>query len=148
MSVIPASAHTIRHAEPRDIPRLSQLMSELCGHPISATEAAERLAMVQHSPIDQLFVFEQDDEVKGLLGFRLRENIEECSRYGEISVIVIDPLARRQGVGQALIAHAETLAEHYGCKGTWLVSGLAREEAHAFYQQLGYQINGYRFIKT
>lgn len=147
MPATPSPTSIIRHAEPGDIPRLSQLMSHLCGHPISEHEAAERLAWVQHSPIDQLLVLEQENEIKGLLGFRLRENIEEPSRYGEISVIVTDPQARRQGVGQALIAHAEALAEHYGCKGTWLVSGLAREEAHAFYQQLGYQITGYRFVK-
>ena len=42
----------------------------------------------------------------------------------------------------------EKLAEELGCIGTWLTSGFGREEAaHNFYKRLGYQINGYRFIK-
>ena len=32
-----------------------------------------------------------------------------------------------------------------GC--TWLVSGLKRGDAHCFYEELGYEITGYRFVK-
>jgi hypothetical protein len=40
------------------------------------------------------------------------------------------------------------LAKDQGCIGTWLVSGFGREElAHIFYKDLGYKINGYRFVK-
>jgi GNAT superfamily N-acetyltransferase len=53
-----------------------------------------------------------------------------------------------QLTGRALADFAEQLARAHGCIGTWLVSGLQREqEAHRFYQQLGYAITGYRFVK-
>jgi hypothetical protein len=42
----------------------------------------------------------------------------------------------------------EQLAKDTGCKGTWLVSGFGREEkAHKFYQSLGYETTGYRFVR-
>ena len=44
--------------------------------------------------------------------------------------------------------YAEEVAQERGCIGTWLVSGFGREEqAHPFYKELGYNINGYRFVK-
>jgi GNAT superfamily N-acetyltransferase len=86
--------------------------------------------------------------VCGVLGFRLRECLERVGRYGEVSVIVTDAGARRCGVGRALMAFAEGLAREHGCLGTWLVSGFGRkDEAHRFYEQLGYTATGYRFVK-
>jgi len=47
-----------------------------------------------------------------------------------------------------MMRYAEKLARERNCIGTWLVSGYGREEqAHIFYKELGYEINGYRFVK-
>lgn len=138
----------IRNAESKDIPILCSLMAHLSGHEVTPIEMENRLSFVQSSAIDDLFVIEIDGVVKGLLGFRIRENIEEASRYGEVSVIVTDPESRKLGIGRSLMEYAENLARARGCKGTWLVSGLGREEeAHRFYKSLGYEITGYRFVK-
>lgn len=138
----------IRNAESRDLLELRGLMTNLCAHELSLADIRDRLAFIQASEIDDLFVLEVDGAVKGLLGFRVRENIEESSRYGEISVIVTDPESRKLGVGRSLMEYAENLAKTRGCKGTWLVSGFGREEeAHHFYKKLGYEITGYRFVK-
>jgi len=75
-------------------------------------------------------------------------NLEEVSGYGEISTIVVNPDKRREGIGRFMMAHAEKLAKELGCKGLWLVSGFSRKKkAHKFYKQLGFQINGFRFVK-
>jgi len=138
----------IRNAELKDIPKLCDLLTHLCCHEVSQADMKNRLAFIQTSNIDDLFVLEVNGVVKGLLGFRIRENIEEPSRYGEISVIVTDPEARKLGVGRSLMEYAENLAKTRECKGTWLVSGFGREEeAHIFYKNLGYKITGYRFVK-
>jgi GNAT superfamily N-acetyltransferase len=139
---------SIRPAETGDIAALCALMEELSGHPVSPEEMGNRLEFVAESKVDSLFVCEEDSRVVGLLGFRIRENLEEMSRYGEISAIVVDPDERRRGVGRFMMDYAERLAKELGCKGSWLVSGFGREkEAHKFYQQLGYQITGRRFVK-
>jgi GNAT superfamily N-acetyltransferase len=124
------------------------LFEELTGREVSLETVEDRLAFVRESPLDELYVYEQDGRVCAVLGFRIRENIEEQSRYGEISVMVAGAEVRRKGIGSALMTYAEALARQKGCKGTWLVSGTAREEeAHKFYQALGYAVTGYRFVK-
>jgi GNAT superfamily N-acetyltransferase len=67
----------------------------------------------------------------------------------QISLLVMHEEARRQGVGRHTMEHAEKLAEREGSRGTWLVSGFGREEqAHRFYEELGYRATGYRFVKS
>lgn len=138
----------IRKAEARDVPDIQILMGHLTGHELAREAAEDRLKMVEASPIDELYVLEDDRGVEGLLGFRIRENLEDVTRYGEVSVLVTRPEARLCGYGRALMEFAEQLARDRGCKGTWLVSGFGREEpAHAFYARLGYHVTGYRFVK-
>jgi GNAT superfamily N-acetyltransferase len=107
-----------------------------------------RINYVRNSPIDSLFVYELNNAIVGLMAFRIRENIEENSRFGEISVIVVKSESRKKGIGKKLMAYAEQLAHEKECIGTWLVSGFGREEqAHPFYEELGYKTTGYRFVK-
>ena len=134
--------------EARDAEVVARLMGQLIHTEVSAADMLNRLEWASTSPIDELYVAEIGGQIGGVLGFRLRENVERVSRYGEISVIVVDESARRHGLGRALMEYSEALARARGCIGTWLVSGLAREhEAHQFYAQLGYEITGYRFVK-
>jgi len=138
----------IREMESRDIAVVCELVRQLTGHEISPADMQNRLDWVRCSPIDWLFVCEADGQVQGWMGFRIRENLERVSRYGEVSVLVTNAESRRQGIGRALMAFAENLAREKGCIGTWLVSGLKREaEAHEFYRHLGYEVTGYRFVK-
>lgn len=138
----------IRPARIEDAEAISRLMGQLTGHEVSPQTMEERIKLVSTSVVDSLYVCHEDQNVIGVLGFRIRENLEESSRYGEISVIVVDQNVRRRGVGLLLIEFAERLAVEKGCIGTWLVSGFGRkEEAHRFYLDLGYQITGYRFVK-
>ena len=124
-------------------------MGELSGHPVTTQDMANTLNVIENSAIEQLFVCEDEGKILGLIGFRIRENLEEATRYGEVSALVVNPEDRNKGVARFMMEHAEQLAQEYGCIGTWLTSGFGREEAaHSFYKKLGYKINGYRFIKV
>lgn len=139
---------TIRQAGYQDAAALEALLEELGGQTITGAEVENRLQHVENSDIDSIYLCCEGEEVLGLLSFRIRHNIEEVSKFGEISGIVVRPEARRKGVGKAMMAFAEELAEKEGCIGTWLVSGFGREEeAHHFYKEIGYQVTGYRFVK-
>lgn len=138
----------IRKFEYKDKFDIQRLFGILTGSNMSESDLMNRLDLIDNSPIDSLYVYDLNDSVIGLLAFRIRENIEENSRYGEISVIVVDPDFQKQGIGKQLIEFAEQLAKDLNCKGTWLVSGFGREEkAHQFYKSLGYVTTGYRFVK-
>ncbi|MEM5612552.1 GNAT family N-acetyltransferase [Bacillus thuringiensis] len=137
----------IREATIDDIDALCSLTKELKGSSISYEDMNNRLQFVQMSPFDFLYVYEEEEAIFGLLGFRIRENLEDVTRYGEISTISVDSNIRRKGIGQVLMDYAEQLAKKHNCIGTWLVSGTKRVEAHPFYKKLGYAVNGYRFVK-
>ena len=137
----------IREATIDDIDALCSLTKELKGSSISYEDMNNRLQFVQMSPFDFLYVYEEEEAIFGLLGFRIRENLEDVTRYGEISIISVDSTIRRKGIGQVLMDYAEQLAKKHNCIGTWLVSGIKRVEAHPFYKKLGYEVNGYRFVK-
>lgn len=139
----------IREAASKDAAVLSNLMSYLLGKEVPESAMHNRLQFVESSRYDELYVYELNHKVVGVLGFRIREQIEEVARYGEISVLAVDPECKRQGIGTQLVAFAEQLAIQHGCKGTWLVSGYKREtEAYVFYEQQGYQRTGTRFVKS
>lgn len=122
----------IREATIDDIDALCSLTTELKGSSISYEDMNNRLQFVQMSPFDFLYVYEEEDTIFGLLGFRIRENLEDITRYGEISIISVDSTIRRKGIGQVLMDYAEQLAKKHNCIGTWLVSGTNRVEAHPF----------------
>jgi len=139
---------SMRKAEAGDIDTLCELMTELAGHSISREEMQNRLEHVEQSDIDFLFVCEENNRTLGLLGLRIRVNLEEVSKFGEISAIVVRPESRKKGVGRYMMDYADNLSRDMGCQGMWLVSGFGREEsAHEFYKRLGYEINGYRFVR-
>jgi len=138
----------MRAMEARDVEAARHVLGQLTGHAMSAAEMHNRLDYAINSPIDWLYVCEVAGAVVGVLGFRLREQLERVGRYGEIYLIVADCAVRRQGVGRVMMAYAEDLARQHDCAGTWLVSGFKRQdEAHRFYAQLGYEPTGYRFVK-
>jgi ribosomal protein S18 acetylase RimI-like enzyme len=141
--------YLIREATIEDKIELSKLMSELTAKAICSTDIENRLEFVRSSPYDWLYVYEEDESILGTLGFRIRENIEEIYRYGEISVIVVSNQAKRKGIGRILMDFADKLAIEHKCKGTWLTTGNKRvEEAHKFYKALGFEETGVRFVKT
>ncbi len=124
----------IREATIDDIDALCSLTKELKGSSISYEDMNNRLQFVQMSPFDFLYVYEEEETIFGLLGFRIRENLEDVTRYGEISIISVDSTIRRKGIGHILMDYAEKLAKIHNCIGTWLVSGTKRVEAHPFYK--------------
>ena len=120
----------IREATIDDIDALCSLTKELKGSSISYEDMNNRLQFVQMSPFD-FYMFTRKKKLY-LDYFRIRENLEDVTRYGEISIISVDSNIRRKGIGQVLMDYAEQLAKKHNCIGTWLVSGTKRVEAHPF----------------
>lgn len=138
----------MRQAIRSDISALCDLMGQLEERTIDPKEMEDRLQLLDGRSDHRLFVCERSNYVVGLLGFRIRENLEEVSQFGEVSVIVVSAEERGKGIGKFMMQYAEMLTEQSGCIGTWLVSGFHRgEDTHEFYKRLGYEITGYRFVK-
>lgn len=118
---------------------VAELSAQL-GYRTTPTEVARRFLKLQQSFNDGLFVAVRGPEVVGWLhvyGVRLLET----DGYAEIGGLVVDAAARRQGVGRGLVQWAEAWAAAHDYRELRLRSGLHRREAHAFYEQLGYELS-------
>ncbi len=58
----------IRKAEKDDITALSSLMTDLSRHLVTPDDILNRLQLVAESPIDSLYVCEENGKILGLLG--------------------------------------------------------------------------------
>lgn len=59
--------------------------------------------------------------------------------YGLVENVVTHTDYRRQGIGKRLLRHVLLFAWSQNCYKVMLLSGANREEAHQFYQQVGFR---------
>jgi ribosomal protein S18 acetylase RimI-like enzyme len=93
------------------------------------------------------FVAVLDGKVCGMIGTLMCPSYEHNDAGGRILALVTSAGARRRGIGRALIAAAEKDFVQKGIRRVALNTRLTREDAHRFYESLGYERNGWRFVK-
>ncbi len=136
----------IRDAELNDAPELAVLMCEL-GYETKRTEMETRLKLILSNPAYKTFVATMDGCVCGMIGTLTCPSYEHNDAGGRILALVTLSGARRRGIGRALIAAAEKDFVQKGIRRVALDTRLTREDAHRFYESLGYERNGWRFVK-
>lgn len=136
----------IRDAELNDAAGLAVLMSQL-GYETNRTEMERRLKSILYDPAYKTFVAIMDGCVCGMIGTLTYPSYEHDDPSGRILAIVALNVARRRGIGRALIATAEKDFTQRGIRRVALDTRLTREDAHKFYESLGYERNGWRFVK-
>jgi hypothetical protein len=73
----------IREFEQKDKPDIQCLFAILTGTMMSESDLNNRLDFIGNSSADSPYVYDFNNNVIGLLGFRIRENIKENSWYEE-----------------------------------------------------------------
>jgi ribosomal protein S18 acetylase RimI-like enzyme len=137
---------TIRVAEMNDAAALAELMCEL-GYETTKLEMQTRMARIAADERYRTFVAVRDGKVCGMIGTLTCLSYEHNDPSGRILALAILSTMRRRGIGRALIAAAEEDFAHRGIKRVALNTRLTREDAHKFYESLGYERNGWRFVK-
>jgi ribosomal protein S18 acetylase RimI-like enzyme len=137
----------IRKVKLSDATQLAALMCQL-GYKTSGSEMWRRLKSILNDALYSTFVAEIDNEVCGMIGTLTHMNHERNDLSGKIIALVVSEKQRRSGVGRALIAAAEKDFAKRRVTRVTLTTRFAREEAHRFYEALGYSRTGYRFAKT
>ncbi|MED5620277.1 GNAT family N-acetyltransferase [Ideonella sp. BN130291] len=139
---------TVRVAVTEDAHRISDLLPHL-GYQVSADEASLRLAYVLGSPNHAVFVAEAHRELVGLCLLAGVRHIASAG-YAEVMELVVHSGHQGQGVGRSLLQQAEAWAVSQGYGRVRLRSGVQREEAHQFYERLGYSRSraSYAFERT
>ena len=86
-------------------------------------------------------------KVCGMIGTLAHPSYEHNDPSGRIVALITLSTMRRRGIGRALIASAEKDFAQKGVARVSLDTRLTREDAHKFYESLGYERNGWRFVK-
>lgn len=139
-------AIVLRQATPADAAAYTRLMQVL-GYPTTIGAARTRLDTIGRDSDYYTVVAEHRREVKGLLGLRRGWGYELDEPIVQMFVLVVDEESQGQGIGTALVQHAEEWARARGAAGISLVSGYHRLAAHRFYRHRGYEAHGHVFMK-
>ncbi len=139
-------ALTIRDARAEDAGAVAALLGQL-GYPAEPAAVRRRIASLQEAG-DLLVVAEAEGTVVGLASIHVSPSLEYDAPAAKLSALAVDEGHRGRGVGRALVAAIETEARVRGCVLLFLTSAERRNDAHAFYERIGFAHTGRRFAKT
>ena len=138
----------IRTATSEDAPTISRLLDQL-GYPNNAAAIPERIDKLHARPGTAVLVAEDDrGELLGMVTVHLFQALHADEPAAWLTAVVVEESARGQGVGSALVRHAEDWAIKHGALRISLTSALRRKEAHEFYKARDYRHTGVRLTKV
>ncbi|MEY2525558.1 MAG: hypothetical protein QOE73_329 [Verrucomicrobiota bacterium] len=137
----------IREANLADAAALARLMCEL-GYETTENEMAKRLESIVSDARYKTFVAVNDGQVCGMIGTYAGQSYEHNDLSGRIVALVVFKAMRRRGIARRLIKTAEEDFSRRNIKRIALTTHLTREDAHRFYEELGYERNGFRYAKN
>ena len=136
----------IRAARADDAEQLVDLIA-LLEHRVDAAGVARRIAAMSIAGLPQLVAIEAD-EVMGLCGLNLMTAIHRDAPVGRITILVVREDARGRGMGRMLVHAAEEILRARGCAFLEVTSNRKLEDAHLFYEAIGYDRTSFRFAKA
>jgi len=89
---------------------------------------------------NQLVVAEMDGKIVGTLQLTLTPSISfQGGKRSTVESVRVDKNLRSAGIGCKMMLHAIEIAKGAGCISMQLTTNAGREDAHRFYQQLGFK---------
>ncbi|MPM17601.1 Aminoalkylphosphonate N-acetyltransferase [bioreactor metagenome] len=139
----------IRKATDTDIPSILRLYAQLeqgGENTLPLLEAAEIFRRIESYPNYHVYIAEQQGEILGTFSMAIMDNLAHLgARSGLIEDVVVDEKHRSQGIGKEMMRYAIDLCRENACYKASLSSNINREDAHRFYESLGFQIHGFSF---
>ena len=144
MAESPPADALVRPAGGADLPRLVQLLdfgSLDVGRedPRNLDRYRQALAEIEATPGCELLVADVEGEVVGVCQLIVFRHIHRRGGLcAEIESMHVQAEHRSAGVGTALMGEAIEQARALGCYRVQLTSNRARDDAHRFYERLGF----------
>src|SRR5260370_1942659 len=137
----------IRDVELSDAAELAALACQL-GYETTSAEMEARLVSMLKDPRYKTVAALRDEKICGMIGTFSASSYLHNDLNGRIIALVVSRELRRHGIGARLIAAAEKDFAQRGIARVTLTTRFERENAHQFYEKLGYARTGFRFAKN
>jgi GNAT superfamily N-acetyltransferase len=120
------------------------------GSGLTLAEAEQWFQRLQQYPNYRLWIAtlnELNDRRVGTFTLLVMDNlVHHGSPSGIVEGVAVDPEFQGYGIGQQMMQFAVAQCRTAGCYKLSLSTNLKRQEAHAFYESLGFQKHGYSFF--
>jgi GNAT superfamily N-acetyltransferase len=136
----------VRDATAADAPLLAPLLGEL-GYPAAGDALASRMQRMLGRDDQRVLIAERDGAALGLLALHVFPVLAYDRDLAMIMALVVTASARGLGVGRALVERAETVGKSLGASRLMVTTHVRRADAHAFYERLGFDFTGRRYVR-
>ncbi len=136
----------IRLATLGDAESIAGLVSAL-GYSCTGDRMRARLEALAVDRGHATFVAIIDETVAGMIGAFVCRIYEEDAPVGRIIALSVACEYRGQGLGRSLVQAAERWFRSQGVSAVLVNSGFDRQDAHDFYERVGYSAKGTSFRK-
>jgi len=116
-------------------------------HPTPAEPIPARLArLLSHD--GQALVASDDTGLLGIATTQIVWSLVEDAPRALLTALVVRDDTRGRGVGRALVTAVEQWARERGADRVVVTTALRRAGAHAFYERVGFEFTGRRYVKS
>ena len=140
---------SIRKAEKSDLEDILILYSQPDmdnGKVLSIKEAESIFERMKNYPDYNVYVAEYDNKIVGTFALAIMDNLANMgARSGLIEDVVVAASLHGKGIGKEMMEQAIKVCKGKGCYKVSLSSNLKRENAHRFYEGIGFKKHGYSF---
>lgn len=136
----------IRAPRSDDVSAIAGLLGQL-GYPAAAEAVEARLAGLAHQSHLAVFVADVGRTPVGLASAYVIPVVHADHPVAVLSALVVHDGQRRRGVARQLVEAVEAWARDRRAYRITVASGLARADAQAFYERLGYEHTSRRYSK-
>jgi GNAT superfamily N-acetyltransferase len=139
----------IKEATKNDLPNILNLYATVLDKGnILTLEAAENIFQkMQTYPNYKVYVAENDEEIIGTFALLIMDNLaHQGTPSGVVEDVAVLTDLQGQGIGKMMMKFALDKCREAGCYKMALSSNVRRNEAHAFYESLGFEKHGFSFL--
>jgi GNAT superfamily N-acetyltransferase len=136
----------IRTATISDVAAMAALLSEL-GYFAPGDAVAVRLHRLTSDPRALILVAEKDGRVVGVATAHAISVIHDDPDVAWLTSLVVDGSAQGRGIGRQLVEAVEAWARARGCVRLSVTTNRDRNDAHAFYERVGFEWTSRRYSK-
>jgi GNAT superfamily N-acetyltransferase len=138
----------IRDVVARDFDQVFGLLKQLWSYKELDYEDMKKVFEHKLQAPDHFFIAAlYGPQIVGFCSLTVKHNLWIQGFLGNVDEMVVEESYRGMGIGKQLMQRITTIALEKNCKRLELESSFHREEAHTFYEELGFEKRAYLFSK-